>query len=60
VVGWGSESGNVALSLVKEELTSSVTRSLTGNVFGYNIPQSVLHSLKFLKMGKIDARNVLS
>jgi len=27
---------------------------------GYNIPQAVLHSLKFLKMGKIVARNMFS
>jgi hypothetical protein len=43
--------------LVMEELHHQITDRQR---IGYNIPQAVLHSLKFLKMGNIVARNMSS
>jgi len=44
-------------TLVTEELRYQITDRQR---IGYNIPQAVLRSLKFLKIGKIVARNMSS
>jgi hypothetical protein len=46
--------------LVKEEYQFLRYQITDRQRIGYNIPQAVLHSIKLLKMGKIDARNMSS
>jgi len=41
-------------------LAGSLVAPLPGNILGAIIPQAVTHSLMFLNMGQINARNVLS
>jgi hypothetical protein len=47
------------MELQSDVVSSSVTR-IDRQLIGCNIPQTVLHSLMFLKMGKIDVRNMSS
>ena len=52
--------GDLVVDLVTEELTFLRYQITDRQRIGYNIPQAVLHSLKLLKKGKIDARNMSS